>query len=186
MRWRSVWLTACSAALALALAGCGGSEGETETEVAGPTIERATAERLAALSDEVGRSLDAGDACAALDAATRLREGVTAAINDGKVPTVYLEDLSGLTNEIEAQIPECAGPAPTPPEDEGQEDEDDDDGAKKGRKREKKDRGPEKPVSTESEPAETDTEATTTETDTTTTTTTMTTETTGTTTGPEG
>jgi hypothetical protein len=40
---------------------------------------------------------------------------VTEAINDGKVPDVYLEDLSGLVNEIEAQIPECVEPEPPPP-----------------------------------------------------------------------
>ena len=42
---------------------------------------------------------------------------MTEAINAGKVPEVYLEDLSGLVNEIEAQIPECVEPAPPPPED---------------------------------------------------------------------
>jgi hypothetical protein len=40
---------------------------------------------------------------------------VTQAINAGEVPEVYLEDLSGLVNEIEAQIPECAEPIPPPP-----------------------------------------------------------------------
>jgi hypothetical protein len=67
------------------------------------------------MSDEVAQHLDGGDACAASESAARLREGVTAAINDGKVPDVYLEDLSGLVNEIEAQIPACAEPPPAPP-----------------------------------------------------------------------
>jgi hypothetical protein len=67
------------------------------------------------MSDEVAEHLDGGDACAASESAARLRESVTAAINDGKVPEVYLEDLSGLVNEIEAQIPECAEPPPPPP-----------------------------------------------------------------------
>jgi hypothetical protein len=67
------------------------------------------------MSDEVAQHLDGGDGCAASESAARLREGVTAAINDGKVPDVYLEDLSGLVNEIEAQIPACAEPAPPPP-----------------------------------------------------------------------
>jgi hypothetical protein len=69
------------------------------------------------MSDEVAQQLDGGDPCAATESAVRLREAVTAAINDGKVPDVYLEDLSGLVNEIEAQIPQCVEPAPPPPED---------------------------------------------------------------------
>jgi hypothetical protein len=34
------------------------------------------------------------------------------------VPDLYLEDLSGLVNEIEAQIPPCVEPAPPPGDDE--------------------------------------------------------------------
>lgn len=71
---------------------------------------------LAVTSEEVARHLDGGDSCAAAESAARLREDVTEAINDGKVPDVYLEDLSGLVNEIEAQIPECVEPAPPPEE----------------------------------------------------------------------
>jgi hypothetical protein len=67
------------------------------------------------MSEEVAQHLDVGDSCAAAESAARLREGVTAAINDRKVPDVYLEDLSGLVNEIEAQIPECVEPPPPPP-----------------------------------------------------------------------
>jgi hypothetical protein len=67
------------------------------------------------MSDEVAQQLDGGDPCAASESAVRLREAVTEAINDGKVPDVYLEDLSGLVNEIEDQIPECVEPAPPPP-----------------------------------------------------------------------
>jgi hypothetical protein len=111
--------------LAVALAGCGGDGEETQPEVAGPRIERPIATELADLSDEVARQLEGGDPCGAAATAARLREGVTAAINDGKVPEVYLEDLSGLANEIEVQIPQCAE---TPPPDE------DDEGPKKGKK----------------------------------------------------
>jgi hypothetical protein len=67
------------------------------------------------MSEEVAQHLDVGDSCAAAESAARLRDGLTAAINDRKVPDVYLEDLSGLVNEIEAQIPECVEPAPPPP-----------------------------------------------------------------------
>lgn len=84
------------------------------------------ADELAASSEEVARHLDGGDPCAAGEAAVRLRDGVTEAINDGKVPEIYLEDLSGLVNEIEAQIPECVEPAPPPNEEDDERKKDKD------------------------------------------------------------
>ncbi|HEX2292289.1 MAG TPA: hypothetical protein VHH55_03185 [Gaiellaceae bacterium] len=125
MRWRSVWLTACSAAAAVALAGCGGDDGEARQETVGPPIDGAVASRLADLSDEVASQLTAGDHCAARDAATELRAGVTEAIAEGQVPTAYLEELSGVVNEIEYAIPKCAPPSepPPPPSDDDEEDD---------------------------------------------------------------
>ncbi len=98
------------------LTGCGGGGAETERTAPGPRIERAAAERLAGLSDEVARRLETGDPCGAAEAAIQLRDGVTEAINAGAIPTIYLEDLSGLANELEAQIPVCAEVAPPPGE----------------------------------------------------------------------
>jgi hypothetical protein len=112
MRWRSVFLTASSALL---LAGCGGDDPQVERTVTGPTIERTVAEQLATRSDEVANLLDSGDACGAREEASRLRDELTGAINDGAIPALYLEDLSGLVNEIEAQIPPCEQPPPPPP-----------------------------------------------------------------------
>jgi hypothetical protein len=129
---RSVWLTACSGAIAVALAGCGGNRTETNVEAPGPKIERAVAEQLAGLSDELAGSLESGDSCAASQTAAQLRASVTQAINDGKVPEVYLEDLSGLTNELEAQVPECVEPPPPP------SDEDDDGEDQEKKKKDKK------------------------------------------------
>lgn len=130
IHWRSVWLTACSGALAVALTGCGGNKTDTTAEAPGPRIERAVAEQLADLSDELASSLESGDSCAASQTAAQLRDSVTQAINDGKVPEVYLEDLSGLTNELEAQVPACVEPPPP-------SDEDDDGDDKKKKKKEK-------------------------------------------------
>jgi hypothetical protein len=163
IRWRSVWLTACSGALAVALAGCGGTDEAAETEAQGPRIESAIANELAAISEEIADRLESGDRCGAADSAARLRDGVTAAINDGKVPTAYLEDLSGLANELTFEVQPCAEPA-APPE----EDEDDDDDESKGKKKgeDKKDKDDndddEVTVPTVTEPTETIPEETTT------------------------
>lgn len=135
MRSRSVWLTACSAALAVAVGGCGGND--SERQVAGPKIEGAVANELASLSDEVAQQLEDGDSCAARKTAARLRDGVTEAINGGKVPDVYLEDLSGVVNEIEAQIPECTA-SPAPPPEDGDKGKGEGKGKKKGHGKDKK------------------------------------------------
>jgi hypothetical protein len=100
--------TACSA---LALGACGGDPNEVKQRtVAGPTIERAVAEGLASRSEKLASLLDSGEACGAKREADLLRNELTDAINDGKVPQLYLEDLSGVVNEIQAQIPLCAQP----------------------------------------------------------------------------
>jgi hypothetical protein len=115
MRWRSALLTASSA---LALAACGGDgDGEQvqQETVTGPTIERKIAEDLAKRSEEVANLLDSGDECGAREEAAKLREDLTQAINDQAIPTIYLEDLSALVNEIEAGIPACTEPPPAPP-----------------------------------------------------------------------
>jgi hypothetical protein len=106
-------LTACSA---LALAACGGG-GSTVEERAnpGPAIEGGTAEQLALRSDEIARLLEAGDNCSATAEGARLRDQLNAAINRGVIPEIYLEDLSGVVNEIQAQIPPCEREPQVPP-----------------------------------------------------------------------
>jgi hypothetical protein len=126
-------LTACSA---LALAACGGGENEVERRtVTRPTIESAVAQRLASRSDKVATLLDSGDACGAKDEAARLRADLTRAINDRAIPELYLEDLSGAVNELEAQLPVCEVVQPPPWDTDGEkkkkkdkhhDDEDDD------------------------------------------------------------
>lgn len=120
---------------AIALAACGGEENETERRTeTWPTIERSLATNLAARSDAVADLLDRGDNCGAAAEAARLRGEVTASISS--IPQVYVEDFSGLVNEIQAQIPPCE----PPPEDDRKEDEEEDDdergkGKKKGHKK---------------------------------------------------
>jgi hypothetical protein len=129
MRWQSVLLTACSA---VALAGCGGDGVERRTETT-PRIERALADRLAVRSDKVASLLESGDSCGAAEAAAGLRADLNASL--AQIPELYLEDLSGLVNEIQAQIPPCEQPS-------GEGDDADDDGGKteheKKQKRKKK------------------------------------------------
>jgi hypothetical protein len=126
-------LTGCSA---LVLTACGGDEKQVrQRSVSGPTIERSLAERLAARSESVARMLEKGDACAASQEAARLRADVTASI--GSIPEIYVEDFSGLVNEIQAQIPPCI-PPPIRREDENGDD--DDDGKRKKDKKDKKDK----------------------------------------------
>jgi hypothetical protein len=105
-------LTACSA---LALAACGGGNTVEERPNPGPVIERGTAEQLAVRSDEVARLLEAGDNCTAMAEGARLRDELNAAINRGVIPEVYLEDLSGIVNEIQARIPPCQREPQVPP-----------------------------------------------------------------------
>jgi hypothetical protein len=114
MRWRSALLTVCSVVAIAACGGDGGQEVEQQTDT-GPTIDRAVAEDLAARSEGVASLLDDGDACGAREEAELLRRDLTQAIQEGEIPELYLEDLSGLVNEIEAGIPTCEAPPPPPP-----------------------------------------------------------------------
>lgn len=125
-------LTACSA---LALAACGGGGSEVEPRTATrPTIESAVADRLASRSDKVASRLEEGDACGAKKEAVRLRAELTRAINGQSIPELYLEDLSGAVNELEARILPCEVVQPPAPDTKGKkkgkkdkhDDEDDD------------------------------------------------------------
>ena len=131
MRSRNVSHTACSVAAAMLLAACGGGEAARPETVSGPKIEDGVASGLAARSDEVARRLESGDPCGAGEEAARLRDELTAAINARQIPELYLEDLSVLVNEIEAQIPACVAPAP-PPDDGGDGNGGDESGGENG------------------------------------------------------
>lgn len=122
-------LTACSA---LALAACGGEQEVERRTDTRPTIERSLANRLADRSDAVAGLLDRGDNCGAAEEAARLRAEVTASI--GSIPEIYVEDFSGLVNEIQAQIPPCEQPDDRMEEDEDGQGKGKGKGEKKGKK----------------------------------------------------
>ena len=139
MRLPSALATACSA---LVLASCGGETEQqadrTTTTAVGPSIPASVAERLAQRSDSIAAHLDAGDHCAAGKEAQKLRAELTRAVPE--IPPDYLEDLSGLVNEIQAQIPVCAQippPLKSPHDDEDDEHEKKDKHKGKGKKKEK-------------------------------------------------
>jgi hypothetical protein len=81
MRWRSVSLTACSAA-ALAVAGCGGGD---------ERVPKKTGSRLSALAEQVADGKNCG--------APLLREMI-AAVNRGEIPHELQETLVSEANRV--------------------------------------------------------------------------------------
>jgi hypothetical protein len=104
-------------AAALAAAGCGGAERSAETTPPRPVLPRAVADDLAARSDAIADALDAGDVCTAAHRADELKGATIAAINEGKVPAPFQEDLQARANELVNEI-NCP-PPPTTTEEEG-------------------------------------------------------------------
>jgi hypothetical protein len=117
----------------VAAVGCGGDDGGGAGAQAAPQLPAALAADLATRSDAVAERLDANDPCAARAEAEVLQEETIAAVNDGRVPARYQEELTGAVNSLVASI-ECPlqvePPPPTVSEthhDEDEEDEEDDD-----------------------------------------------------------
>lgn len=107
----------------MALASCGSEE---QKAAPGPKIAVGVAEPLAKRSEQVASLLERGDECGARAQAALLRREVTEAINSRSIPDAYLEDLSGVVNEIEAQIPPCEPMIPPPRKKQDEDDEGDD------------------------------------------------------------
>lgn len=95
--------------------------------------------------------LDAGDTCGALADAETLQQQTIAAINAGRVPPRYQEELTSAVGALAASIP-CTTTQPTAPdstvpededdeEDDEEEDEDDEDEQKDKGKGKGKDKG---------------------------------------------
>jgi len=91
------------------------------------------ASELADGSDAIATRLEAGDPCGALSAAESLQQRTVAAINAGRVPARYQEELTGAVNALAASIRCPAGPPTSlesPAEEDEEEDEDDEDESK--------------------------------------------------------
>jgi hypothetical protein len=121
-------------------AGCGGEEHRPA-----PLLPAAVAADLAARSDSVAARLEEQDDCGARSEAQRLQSDAIAAVNAGRVPHAFQEELLASVNALVEAI-ECVPPPPaTEEEDEEKEaeekdDEKDDEGRGKG-KDEKKGKG---------------------------------------------
>ena len=105
--------------LAAAAAGCGGSE-----PVPPPSLPAALAADLAARSDAVAQRLEAGDGCGARAEADALQADAIAAVNAGRVPARYQEELVSSVAVLVASV-ECVPPPVA--------DEDDDEGKDRGK-----------------------------------------------------
>jgi hypothetical protein len=124
------------------VAGCGGDGREQSV----PTLPAAVASELATRSDAVAAKLEANDPCGALADAESLQQETIAAIDAGRVPQRYQEELTAAVGSLATSISCTIPPPPVPDaaaededdheaEDEGDEDdEDEDDGkGKKGK-----------------------------------------------------
>jgi hypothetical protein len=102
-------------AVLLIAGGCGGgNEAEPPPR---PTIQRATAEQLAATSDSIADALDAGDVCSAAGRADDLRAQVIEAINAKKIPPRFQEDVLARAQELVNTV-NCPPPPTTTADDE--------------------------------------------------------------------
>ena len=99
-------------AVALCLAGCGsGSEHRVAPQ---PKLPAPVASALASRSDEVAQALAGGDQCRALGLAQQLQQETIAAINAGRVPGAFQEQLGSTVGDLLSRI-QCV-PAVKPPD----------------------------------------------------------------------
>jgi hypothetical protein len=88
---------------------------------------------LADRSEELARVLDTGDECRALNLAEQLRVQTIAAINTGRVPSVFQEPLLDRVNSLATRI-RCIRPAPVDKKDKDDGKKDHGKGKKEGHK----------------------------------------------------
>jgi hypothetical protein len=86
----------------LCLTGCG--SGSKPRAAPQPKLPQAVAAALASRSDEVERALTAGDSCRALSLAQQLQRETVAAINGGRIPGAYQEQLGSTVGDLVSRI----------------------------------------------------------------------------------
>jgi hypothetical protein len=87
---------------ALCLAGCG--SGSKTRAAPQPRLTQPVAAALASASDEVAAALTAGDSCQAFSLAQKLQQDTVAAINRGKIPGPFQEDLGSTVADLLSRI----------------------------------------------------------------------------------
>src|SRR6185437_3557617 len=89
-------------AAAFCLAGCGsGSEHRVAPQ---PKLPAPIASALASRSDEVARALAGGEQCRALSLAQQLQQETISAINAGRVPGAFQEQLGSSVGDLLSRI----------------------------------------------------------------------------------
>jgi hypothetical protein len=123
MRIRTPRASAAALLLPVLVAACGGGDAAApaETTARTPRLAAPVAEQLAARSDAIAARLAAGDVCGAAHEADALRAATVEAINAGRIPAAYQEDLGARVNELVDAVncpppPAPATTAAAPPE----------------------------------------------------------------------
>ena len=86
----------------LCLAGCG--SGSRPRAAPQPKLPEAVAAALASRSDGIDRALTAGDSCLALSLAQQLQRETVAAINQGRIPGAFQEQLGSTVSDLVSRI----------------------------------------------------------------------------------
>jgi hypothetical protein len=94
--------TLAALTLSIVLAGCGGGSSTPAGQTA--ALPRAVADDLAAKSDEIVAALESGDQCGAAHHADELKDKVEAAIDDGRVPAAYRDELERTATELQNDV----------------------------------------------------------------------------------
>jgi hypothetical protein len=102
---------AAALVVALCLAGCG--SGSERRAAPRPKLPAPVASALASRSDEVAEALVGGDLCRALTLAQQLQWETIAAINAGRVPGAFQEQLGSTVGDLVSRI-QCVPPAKPP------------------------------------------------------------------------
>jgi hypothetical protein len=87
-----------SLAVVLALAGCGGA---TPTQTESASIPRSVADRLAAQSESIAATWEAGDTCGAAKQADDLKHAADDAIRAGEIPAAYQDELESAVVNLQ-------------------------------------------------------------------------------------
>jgi hypothetical protein len=98
-------------AVAFCLTGCGSGSGHRVAPQ--PKLPAPVASALASWSDEVAQALAGGDQCRALSLAQQLQRETIAAINAGRVPGAFQEQLGSTVGDLISRI-ECVPPVKPP------------------------------------------------------------------------